>query len=209
LEPKIESLLALDRNTDNLLIEPTDAYEALMWRQTGGRFSRSYYERLKQTQAVACFCGDVIPSMPSRPEQYIVGGNRAKLRRMFFQSLGWFDPRPPRAVGCDSFRFWEALAAGCATININLSHYGVQLPVMPEEGTHYFGVDFSCVKDFVDRLREEPSLLERVAVAGRQWAETHYSPKAVAQRFLALLFPDVAEAIDADKGSSLNTKVLA
>ena len=208
-EPKIESLLPLDRITDNLLVEPLDAYEALMWRQTGGRFSRSYYARLKQTQAVACFCGDIIPPMPFRPERYLVGGNRAKLRRLFFQSLGLFDPRPPRAVGCDSFRLWEALAAGCATINIDLNRYGVQLPVMPENGTHYLGVDFSRVDDFVDHLREEPSLLERVAVAGRQWAETHYSPKAAAQRFLALIFPDVAEEIGADKGPRLNTKALA
>lgn len=200
LEPKIGRLLPVDRTSDDLSIEPSDPFEALMWRQTGGRFSRSYYERLKRTQAVACFCGDIIPSMPFRPERYLVGGNRAKLRRLFFQSLGLFDPRPPRAVGCDSFRVWEAWAAGCATLNIDLNHYGVQLPVMPEDGIHYLGVDFSRVDDFVNRLREEPSLLERVAGAGRQWAETHYSPKAGAQRFLALFFPDVAEKIGAGKG---------
>jgi hypothetical protein len=188
LEPRIGSLLPLDRITDNLLLEPLDAYEALMWRQTGGRFSRSYYERLKQSQAVACFCGDVIPAMPFRgADRYLLGGNRAKLRRMLYWSLGRFSSRPPRAVGCDSFRFWEALAAGCAAINIDLSLYGVELPVMPETGTHYLGVDFARVDAFLGRLHEDPTLLERVAGAGNRWAQLHYSPKAVAQRFLSLV----------------------
>src|SRR5262249_46974222 len=59
LESRIEAYMPIDRSTDNLSEEPSDPYEALMWRQTGGRFSRSYYERLKQSQAVACFCGDI------------------------------------------------------------------------------------------------------------------------------------------------------
>lgn len=187
-EPRIERLLPIDRTTDNLSVEPLDAYEALMWRQTGGRFSRSYYERLKQTQAVACFCGDIIPPMPFRePEQYLVGGNRAKLRRMLFEVLGWFDPRPPRSVGWDSFRFWEAMAAGCTAINIDLSLYGVELPVMPKNSTHYLGVDFARVNDLVELFRDEPASLERIASAGKCWANIHYSPKAVMQRFLGLL----------------------
>jgi hypothetical protein len=186
-EPKIERILPLDRTLDDLSEEPSDPYEALMWHQTGGRFSRSYYERLKISQAVECFCGELIPPMPFRdPERYLVGGNRAKLRRMLFQALGWFDPRPPRSVGWDSFRFWEALAAGCAAINVDLGHYGVELPVMPENGKHYLGINFSRIDDFVERLRAEPTLLESVGRAGKRWAVKHYSPKAVAQRFLSL-----------------------
>jgi len=190
LEPGIEKVLPIDRTTDNLLDEPSDGYEALMWRQTGGRFRRSYYERLKQTQAVACFCGDIIPPIPFRDaDQYLVGGNRAKLRRMWYGLLGRFSRRPPRAVGCDSFRFWEALAAGTAAINIDLSLYGVELPVMPENGKHYLGVEFARVDEFVGRLRDDPALLERVANAGKQWARLHYSPKAAAQRFLEMVYP--------------------
>ena len=49
-----------------------------MWRQTGSRFCRSYYERLKRTQAVACFCGDMIPPMPYRhADRYLTNGRRA------------------------------------------------------------------------------------------------------------------------------------
>jgi hypothetical protein len=193
-EPKIKEQMSIDRTVDDLSSEPSNAYEALMWRQTGGRFSRQYYERLKQSQAVACFCGDIIPPMPFRPERYLVGGNRAKLRRAFYQMLSLIDPRSPRSVGCDSFRFWEALAAGCAAINVDLEHYGVKLPVMPENGRHYLGLNFARVKQFVDQLREEPEVLAAVANEGKRWAELHYSPKAAAQRLLRLCGYDARQA---------------
>jgi len=187
IEPKINRVLPIDRTTDNLTVEPSDAYDALMWRQTGGRFSRNYYERLKHSKAVAAFCGDIIPPAPFRPERYLVGGGRARLRRMFFQLLGVLDSRPPRAVGADSFRFWEAMAGGCATLNIDLEHYGVELPVMPQSWTHYLGLDFAKVDDFLSRIIEEPETVEAVSVAGQAWVQEHYSPKAVASRFLEMV----------------------
>jgi hypothetical protein len=157
-----------------------------MWHQTGGRFSRSYFERLTQTQAVACFCGDIIPALPFRgADRYLVGGNRAKLRRMFYSILSRFSQRTPRAVGCDSFRFWETLAAGAAAINVNLALYSVKLPVMPENGTHYLGIDFDRVDALVEKL-EDASLLETVADGGRRWVQEYYSPKATAERFLQM-----------------------
>jgi hypothetical protein len=187
-EPQIASLLAIDRTVDDLSVIPTDPQDALMWRQTGGRFSRSYYERLKQSRAVACFCGELIPPQPfHHPERYLVGGNRAKVRRAFFEFLGWFDRRPPRSVQWDSFRFWEALAAGCATFNVDLAHYGVEIPVMPKNGKHYFGINFARVDDTIDRLRDEPECLEQVAAAGHAWALEHYSPRKMAARFLCVI----------------------
>jgi hypothetical protein len=183
--PAIKKVLGIDRTIDNLSHEPADAYDALMWHQTGYRFCRAYYERLKHSQAVACFCGELIPPMPFRnPECYLVGGNRAKLRRMSYELLGRFDPRPLRAVHWDSFRFWEALAAGCVAFNIDLAHYGVDLPVMPKNWKHYIGVNFDRMNEVIDRLRGDPTCLERIAEDGRSWALQHYSPRAMAERFL-------------------------
>jgi hypothetical protein len=184
-DPKIQKILPIDRTKDDLSREPRDAYDALMWRQTGFRFSRSYYERVKNTQAMACFCGEMIPPMPFRnPECYLVGGNKAKLRRLFYELLGKLDPRPKRCVQWDSFRFWEALTSGCTTFNINLERYGALLPVMPKNWEHYIGVDFDRVDYIVERLAEDSDTLGRIASAGRNWALENYSPRRMAERFL-------------------------
>jgi hypothetical protein len=186
-EPKIEKFLSLDKTKDNLRDEPSDPYDTLMWRQTEQRFSRAYYERLKQSQAVACFCGELIPPMPFRnPECYLVGGNRAKLRRLIYELLSYIDPRPRRSVQWDSFRFWESLAAGCASFNVDLDLYGVELPVMPVNWTHYIGIDFGHINNCIDRLLDDPNILAYVAEQGYHWAREFYSPRRSAERFLQL-----------------------
>lgn len=184
LEPRITRILEIDRTKDDLSTAPADPYAALMWRQTGYRFSRAYYERLKRSQAVVCFCGDLIPPAPFDPSGYLVGGNKARLKRRLFEWLARVDRRPWRSIQWDSFRFWESLAAGCAVFNLDLEQYGVVLPVMPTNGEHYFGLRFGAVRDTIDRIEADPGLLERVASQGRQWAMTHYSPRALAQRLL-------------------------
>jgi hypothetical protein len=183
--PKIKSVIPLDGTKDDLTKEPADPYDRLMWRQTGCRFSRSYYERLKNSQAVACFCGEMIPPMPFRnPEGYLAGGNKAKLRRMFYEMLGKLDPRPPRSVQWDSFRFWEALVAGCVAFNIDFERYGVVLPVMPENWKHYIGVNLEKVDETIERLKSDEGCLERIAAVGRKWAMENYGPGKAAKRLL-------------------------
>jgi hypothetical protein len=179
-------ILEIDATRDDLSVPPEDPYDRLMWEQTNHRHSRGYYERLKGSQAVSCFCGELIPPMPWRdPAQLLVGGNKAKLRRAWFEILGRLDPRPERIVQWDSWRFWEALGAGCAAFNLDLERYGALLPVMPEKGRHYFGVDLDRPGPVVDGIVEDPGRLERVAAAGREWALAHYSPPAMARRFLS------------------------
>ena len=87
----------------------------------------------------------------------------------------------------DSFRAWETWAAGCANINIDLDLYGPDLPVMPENWKHYIGVDLRRPKDAVERIADETDLLRRVAEQGRHWASKHYSPRAMAERFLKIV----------------------
>ncbi|MCC6212382.1 MAG: glycosyltransferase family 1 protein [Burkholderiales bacterium] len=183
--PAIEPLLVVDRTKDNLATEPADAYERLMWHQTGGRFSGAYYARLKASRAVACFCGELIPPLPYRnPECYLVGGNRARIRRTVYGLLGQLDSRAPRLVQWDSFRFWESLISGCVAFNPDLERYGAQLPVMPENWKDYIGVDFTRVSDAIERIRADPGCLERIANEGPRWALENYSPRRMAERFL-------------------------
>lgn len=183
--PGLAKVLPLDSTKDDLSVPPPDPYARIMWEQTGMRYSVSYYDRLKTSQCVACFCGEIIPPMPWRkPEQYLVGGNKAKLKRAFFDAVSHIDSRPPRSVQWDSFRAWEAWVAGCATFNIDLDLYGPELPVMPKNWEHYIGVDLRRPMVAIERIKDDPALLERVAVHGREWALRHYAPAAMAERVL-------------------------
>lgn len=174
---------AINDRRDDLSVAPADPYDRLMWEQTQHRHSRDYYERLKSAQAIVAFCGELIPPAPFRP-RYLVGGRRAKLSRALHAALGAFDPRPARLIQWDSWRFWEGLAAGCLVFNLDLPYYGVELPVMPEPFVHYVPVRPDNAAAVLDRLMREPGLGERIAAQGRAWALEHYSPRALARRFL-------------------------
>jgi hypothetical protein len=185
-DPAITRILEIDSSRDDLSVAPADPYDQIMWEQTNHRHCRSYYERLKNTQAVSCFCGELIPPMPWRnPQKLLAGGNKATLRRIFYGAIAHLDPRPERIVQWDSWRIWESFAAGCSAFNLDLERYGALLPVMPENGRHYWGVDLERPESLIDRIRDDPGSLERVASAGREWAIANYSPAAMARRFLA------------------------
>ena len=63
-----------------------------------------------------------------------------------------------------------------------LERYGARLLVMPQNERHYIGIDLD---DLQGRMRcISRAMLENVALAGREWALEHYSPKAVAERFI-------------------------
>ncbi len=176
----------INTTKDDLSLEPNDPWDALMWRQTQFRHARSYYDRLADSQAVAAFCGEMIPPSPLRPP-YLVGGGKAQLKRYLYDALGKFDPRPPRSIQWDSWRFWEGFAAGCLVFNIDLDYYGVQLPVMPENGKHYVGLRLDRMQQGVDEILADPDRMEFIANAGREWAMKHYSPEAMARRFLQIV----------------------
>ena len=186
--PLLAQQMPLDRTIDNLSVAPSEPAQRLLWEQTGGRFSAAYYARVKSSQAVSCFCGELIPPLPWRdPGALLVGGNKAKLRRKLYQLLSTIDPRPDRIVQWDSFRFWETLAAGAVAFHLDLERYGVTLPVMPQNWVHYVGIDLRNPAAALERLHTEPGLLATIAANGRTWALQHYSPKAMATRFLSLL----------------------
>jgi hypothetical protein len=186
--PVLNTWLQPDTTRDDLSTPPADAYDRLMWEQTNHRHSRSYYDRLKNTQACACFCGDLIPPAPWRnPGQYLVGGNKAALKLRFWKTAALFDPRPERIVQWDSWRFWEAISAGCLAFNLDLDLYGAHLPVMPVKDVHYLGVDLRRPHAIRERWQDDPAGLARIASAGRSWAFENYSPAPMAARFLRSL----------------------
>lgn len=177
----------LNTTQDDLTIEPRDPTDALMWRQTQHCHSREYYTRLCSSRAVAAFCGDLIPASPHFPRYMIGGGGRARWTRRAYAALGQLQRAPERLLQWDSWRFWEALAAGCLVYHLDLDHYGVELPVRPEPFVHYVPVRLDNPAASYAPFRRDPDLAERIAHQGRAWALRHYTPRALAARALEAL----------------------
>jgi hypothetical protein len=163
---------------------PKDPYDRLMWEQTSKRHSRMYFERMKSCLVSSAFCGDEIPAAPWNPAGYCVGGGKARLRRRFFNVVQKFDPRSPRVISSDSFRFWESMACSTVPMQVDFEHYGLKMPVQPEPYIHYLPVRFDDLDKSVSLIKTQLNSLESVGDEARGWAMANYCPRVVAQRFL-------------------------
>jgi hypothetical protein len=92
----------------------------------------------------------------------------------------------PAVCRWDSWRFWESLATGCLTFQLDLEKYGLLLPVAPKPWIEYIPVDFADPRGTVEHLMDLEPRWAEIAGAGKKWALDHYSPLPVADRFLAL-----------------------
>ncbi|MGF1491690.1 MAG: glycosyltransferase [Microcoleaceae cyanobacterium] len=182
--PEIEQILPIDQATDSLDSFPTGSNDYLQWVQTGKRHYPSYYERLKHSVACACFGGLLMNSWPPDPYAYDLKPQRPLWQRAINRTINSLDPRPPRVLSWESYRFWESLAAGCVPIHIDFEKYGICLPVMPENWRHYIGIDIDNIEAAITKIKDEPQLLETISTKGRRWALEHYDPKETARRFL-------------------------
>jgi len=175
--PLVESFLEIDSSTDALDSHSTDPYHYMQWEQTGKRHYSSYFRRLNQSLACACFGGFFVTPFPRR--------QRSPLSRLLKRLISKWGLKTNTVEQWDSWRFWEALAAGSVAFHIDLEKYGAVLPVMPTNWKHYIGIDFDNVEAAIARITAEPELLEKIAAAGREWVLEHYSPVPTALRFLA------------------------
>jgi hypothetical protein len=181
--PLIQISLEVDESVDQYDTSISkDRYHSLQWLQTGMRHYPSYYQRLQNSIACACFGGLFINPWPLN-----AFGPTTFLDRVLNKVLIKLDPRPRRLMNWDSFRFWESLAAGCVTFHVDLERYGAVLPVMPENWQHYIGIDWQNMGAAVDRIVAEPEILEKIAKQGQQWSLEHYGPVPTALRFLKML----------------------
>lgn len=166
---------------------PTDAYDRLMWEQTDRRHSRIYFARMKSCLVSSAFCGEEVPAAPWNPYWIRGGGRKARCGRALFRAMQMLDPRPPRVMSGDSFRFWESLACGTAPLQVDFEHYGLQMPTQPLPFEHYLPVRFDQLRTSVDKLRSVTGRLGQIGDLGKAWAEEYYSPKRVARRLLEVL----------------------
>jgi hypothetical protein len=180
LMPQISKILQIDNSVDNKANCSTEPYHHLQWVQTGGRHYPTYYKRLKNSIACACFGGFFVPSWPKNSANPI---NRNIQRFLTKTRL-----KSNTVVQWDSWRFWESLAAGCVTFHLDFDKYGLSLPVMPQNWRHYIGIDLDNVQAAIDRIADDPEILERISSEGRLWALQNYSPVPTALRFLETIY---------------------
>lgn len=174
--PKVSTVLSIDSTIEQLNKKPTIPLEKLLWEQTGKRHNNSYYKRLGQTQACACFGGYFVNSWPRDQGCYL-----SRLQERIIAKLGL---ETNRIVQWDSWRLWESFALGCATFHVDFEKYGLLLPIMPQNWHHYIGIDLKSINTTTQIIMENPELLKQIATQGQAWAIKNYSPVPVAKRFL-------------------------
>ena len=168
---------------------PENHLSSLMWDQTFKKHNPEYFSNLENSLIVATFCGDMIPGLPSNPTPYLLGGNKAKIKKYIFEGLSYLSGTKNRIIQWDSWRFWETLALGSVALHVDLEKYGVELPVMPQNWQHYIGIDLDHINRDIERILDDRETVYSIAKKGEIWAMTNYSPTASAQRFLKLINP--------------------
>jgi hypothetical protein len=177
---QINKIMSINNTVDNRANYSREPYHYLQWQQTGGRHYPSYYNRLKKSLACACFGGFFLPFWAKNSGSLINRYSQTLMGKMMLKSN--------TIVQWDSWRLWESLVAGCTTFHLDFTKYGVSLPVMPENWRHYIGIDLDNVQAAVDRIADEPEILEKIAKEGREWAIANYSPVPTALRFLETIY---------------------
>jgi hypothetical protein len=169
---------SIDRELDSPPAAGSGEDRAL-WEATGRRHYPGYFARLRKRMLCAAFGGYFAPGVFRSTEN---------LPERVLYSLGWrLGVRTGTIMQFDSWRFWESLAAGCLTLQVEYARYGCLLPEMPSNGEHYAGFDLG-ERHRAPWVRDaDEKELARVAAAGRMWALEQYSPRAAARRMLGLL----------------------
>ena len=170
---------SMDWNTevDHFSSENMDKKNKLLYEQSSGRHNPEYYKRLSYSMVCACY-GGVFAIPVGNYNKYT-----AKIAREInniFPIYKW-----DRVRQWDSWRLWESWVAASCVIHIDLEKYGCVLPVMPQNGKHYLGIDIHNVQKFERMLGSVD--FEEVGFTGREFALQNYSPFKVSERLLAMI----------------------
>jgi hypothetical protein len=172
----------------------TDFHE-LAYSQSGGRFHHHYLKRLTKSTLCACFGGSILP-----PTFFLKNKNTLRFSHYFYANtnkgrlvelIRKFNLQIKHRYGIyqwDSWRLWETFATGSLVVNVDFEKYGLELPVMPTNFKHYVGIDLLNPQEGIERINSlSINEIQNIANDGATWAHEHYSPKAVAQRFIELI----------------------
>lgn len=185
---EISSHMPMNTRQDKLAEPPSGVVDRLIWSQCAGRHNPQFFERLSSVQVCAAFCGDLLPAYPFHPK-FLVGGNRAKIRRLFWSGFSFLSGSPLRLIQADSWRFWEALACGAAVLHHDADETGWTLPIPLVPFENYLPVSPHGENLRLFQVLSDESTLACIGQKGREWAIEHYAPRKAAKRLLAMLEP--------------------
>lgn len=164
--------------TDRFEENSMEEIDKIFWTQTGKRHYPSYYKRLNSNIISNAVGGQV---QKWTTEKTTLPARIARKIDALIPFLKY-----DRIYQFDSWRFWESLVSGCATMHVDFEKYGIMLQEMPINGVHYIGIDLDNPERILKCLKDK-NQLRKIAENGKNWALKYYSPKAVANRFLNLL----------------------
>lgn len=135
-----------------------------------------YIPALLESQICLAYGGDFFSALQTNA--YL-----AKSQPLVFENHRFAELLAPAVImRWDSWRYWESLAAGCLTVQLEFSSAGFSLPVMPEPWVHYAPIDLADLKGSVEQLLDREKEWPEIAARGRAWALEHYAPAPTAAR---------------------------
>lgn len=180
VRPLLESKFEIDSSLDPPRRD-AHGYEELMLRQTGGRHATRYFENLSNTLVCACFGGWFVLPLHHRPE----GGLISLFGRRLLRSI---HVATSVVAQWDSWRLWEAFAAGATVLHLDFEKHGFltgdDLPIPME---HYIAVDTDNPLKSLLPIIESTEDLKRIGEAGAKWALKRYRSDVIAKRVLSAL----------------------
>jgi hypothetical protein len=159
--------------------------ELVFWDQSGHRHDPEFYRSLNSSLLTFAFGGFIYPrpfadTRFMRPFQKISQAASSILR-----GLGRDDSSCYFIDQFDSWRWWESMYSNTCPIHMNFSDWKFILPEMPEDKVHYWGVSrFNFEASAIQLAETHPDDLRHIGIAGSKWTSKHYSPAAIAERFL-------------------------
>ena len=157
------------------------------WWQTGCRHDNRYYSLLNESRFTYSFGGPLVLKLPFLiTSSYLLKFNR----RMTQLLLDYGLLRSSFVINYqfDSWRFWEAMLSNSIPLHFDFESWNFVLPVMPINGTHYYGVHNLDFKGCGDKILSiSSSDLNQISVDGAKWALEHYSPLAVSTRLIRMI----------------------
>ena len=109
--------------------------------------------------------------------------------------LGVKIPKSVILVQFDSWRLWENFFSGVPVVHFDLDLYSAKLPVQPINGVHYLGIDIRG-KVNGENLNRFIDNKDQVSEAARNFVNEHYTPSAIASRFIAVLNDAVFNSVN-------------